>query len=442
MHTMTQLFVHPLVSNCGLLFVVNLCDSPQLPLHYGRKNCGKMFQNNFLRFSVTKMVFVTMCLIFCVYVAVKDFAVFGLLQKLQPDEFLSNKTVQEKWKKQIGGGPWDVKHLMTDPICTFFLNPLVTAVLELIPLEQVPFLTADVVSISHIIVALVAFRFLSSKDFPKRQFGAFLFLFRQFLDELDGSIARKWIQLGSPPTGYGYYFDGIADSVAALILCASLYIVNQKTSHHTITTQAHTPNGRSMTGDEESHPMLGDNASEATFEECKCDALERCKCCENNQTLQMLKKINKTLPTLHEDAEKPLRYYGVSFLLHARSMSKSAMMIIKVLFTMLIASAIWNTAILQYAQYLDTDNYPDPLHRGIQDSFLKSWLCAIVFRAWQLCSATFIIMFGAFSIFCDQTYFFCCLYSNYGLKITVLLSFLTLVHLSEIRDVLEVHIKN
>ncbi len=60
--------------------------------------------------------------------------------------------------------------------------------------DKMPFITPDMISWSHVCVAAVAGRLLSSELLTHRRLGVILFEVRSFLDSLDGLVARSRIR--------------------------------------------------------------------------------------------------------------------------------------------------------------------------------------------------------------------------------------------------------
>ena len=57
--------------------------------------------------------------------------------------------------------------------------------------EKLTFISADMISFSHVMVGAVAGKFLGSEILNQRRLGVLLFEVRSFLDSLDGLVARS-----------------------------------------------------------------------------------------------------------------------------------------------------------------------------------------------------------------------------------------------------------
>ena len=79
------------------------------------------------------------------------------------------------------------------PFCVFLLGPLASVTMDVFPLANFPFITANFVSSIHVILSLASFRFLLSPKLSRRRIGATFFFLRQYFDELDGKVAYFWM---------------------------------------------------------------------------------------------------------------------------------------------------------------------------------------------------------------------------------------------------------
>ena len=83
-----------------------------------------------------------------------------------------------------------------------------------------PFITADMISYFHILVAAVASRLLLSDSLTWRRVGILLFDFRSLLDSYDGHVARSRKQetaMIQEANSWGFFLDGLCDGAATSI---------------------------------------------------------------------------------------------------------------------------------------------------------------------------------------------------------------------------------
>ena len=76
----------------------------------------------------------------------------------------------------------------------FVLGPLAVVTMDVFPLAKFPFITANLISSIHVILSLASFRLLLSPKLGRRRLGAAFFFLRQYFDELDGMVARFWME--------------------------------------------------------------------------------------------------------------------------------------------------------------------------------------------------------------------------------------------------------
>lgn len=121
-----------------------------------------------------------------------------------------------------------VKGLMVDHINHYIYSPLCNVLdLGLNISEKMLFLTPNLISASHVIVAIVGARLLISQTLAIRRLAVLLFQFRMFLDDLDGHIARerKHIKGERSEVGsLGYWIDGICDLIGVIAMMTGVFL--------------------------------------------------------------------------------------------------------------------------------------------------------------------------------------------------------------------------
>lgn len=119
------------------------------------------------------------------------------------------------------------------------------------------FVTANMVTWSHMIVSLISARFFISESLCMRRIGVILYEFRTWLDALDGVVARARLHekhnFVSRHGTSGYFADAVADIVSGFALVISLYIFLlrtlpkklgvQFTNSLPFTNKSHSPEG-------------------------------------------------------------------------------------------------------------------------------------------------------------------------------------------------------
>ncbi|XP_043191792.1 ceramide phosphoethanolamine synthase-like [Amphibalanus amphitrite] len=122
--------------------------------------------------------------------------------------------------------PVTVKMLMCDPINHYIYLPLCYVFTQVTHFtETFSFITPNVVSISRVFLILPGLRLLLSESLGCRQSGVAIILVGEWMDALDGFLARLRAAnqaMTSEVGALGYYLDGICDGVSAvaiLVVC-------------------------------------------------------------------------------------------------------------------------------------------------------------------------------------------------------------------------------
>ncbi|XP_038217050.1 ceramide phosphoethanolamine synthase [Zerene cesonia] len=125
-----------------------------------------------------------------------------------------------------------VKALMVDHVNHYIYGPLCSILdLALGISEKMLFLTPNMISFSHVVIALIGAKLLTCQNLAARRIGIVLFQIRMFLDDLDGHVARerKHIKGERSEVGtLGYWVDGICDLVGVIFMMVGilLYLKN------------------------------------------------------------------------------------------------------------------------------------------------------------------------------------------------------------------------
>ncbi|KAF7492194.1 Ceramide phosphoethanolamine synthase [Sarcoptes scabiei] len=119
---------------------------------------------------------------------------------------------------------------MLDHLNVYILQPFTERFLELTKLpKRLPWITANQISYLGVLFALIAARSILNQNLSLRRLGVLFFLTRQFLDDLDGYIARYRLGIDarkqiSLPNSSGYLVDGICDAVGIILLVMASFL--------------------------------------------------------------------------------------------------------------------------------------------------------------------------------------------------------------------------
>ncbi|XP_046563888.1 ceramide phosphoethanolamine synthase-like [Haliotis rubra] len=118
--------------------------------------------------------------------------------------------------------PLTMKLIMTDPTSHYVIKPTSEIFNQVTGFSTVFFfVTANMISFSHVIIALIAGKFIASECIRDRRFGLILFEFRTWLDGLDGVVFRsraKDFAYHSHRNSSGYYIDLLCDTIGGFAL--------------------------------------------------------------------------------------------------------------------------------------------------------------------------------------------------------------------------------
>ena len=109
-------------------------------------------------------------------------------------------------------------HYMRSPVAEFIETNLHFS-------EIFPFISANIISITHCILSVVSTKFLCSDSLFKRQFGVCIFQFRNFLDSFDGVIYRAHAKKRVYKSHYGsigYFIDAVSDVFGGICLMLAI----------------------------------------------------------------------------------------------------------------------------------------------------------------------------------------------------------------------------
>lgn len=124
-----------------------------------------------------------------------------------------------------------VKALLLDHTNHYLFSPLATIVDNIFKIDDVTWITPNLISFFHVFVAILSAKCISNSSLAYRRVGVILFQVRTFLDDMDGHVARarkhikgEHSEIGSS----GYYVDGICDGLGciALMIGAFVFLIN------------------------------------------------------------------------------------------------------------------------------------------------------------------------------------------------------------------------
>jgi len=114
-----------------------------------------------------------------------------------------------------------VKSMMLDHANHYLLSPLATLADRLFGIRHIEYITPNMISAFHVLVAVASAKCIASDSLVTRRVGVGLFELRSMLDDLDGHVARarKHIRGETSEIGsVGYFVDGLCDALGTIAL--------------------------------------------------------------------------------------------------------------------------------------------------------------------------------------------------------------------------------
>ncbi|ESP03674.1 hypothetical protein LOTGIDRAFT_237577 [Lottia gigantea] len=150
--------------------------------------------------------------------------------------------------------PLTTKHLMTDHVTLYIINPSVEYFESITNFSSVfSFITPNIISFFHLlVVAPISMKLVSSLNLTVRRIGACFFMFRSWLDTLDGVVYRSRKGMGrmyhSERSSSGYLVDAVCDGLGGVLFSFGILfyffkIVDSKASELPYTKLATSENG-------------------------------------------------------------------------------------------------------------------------------------------------------------------------------------------------------
>ena len=138
----------------------------------------------------------------------------------------SGKSIEVKHTIGSVFKPLPVKKIMMAEATHFIRSPIAELVEYTFGFSELfPFMTANVISVTHCILSVISIKYLIHDSLFWRQFGVLIFLFRNFLDSFDGVIYRAHAKKMTYKSHYGslgYFVDAFSDVFGGLCLMGKL----------------------------------------------------------------------------------------------------------------------------------------------------------------------------------------------------------------------------
>lgn len=248
--------------------------------------------------------------------------------------------------------------------------------------KEFPSVTPNMVSMIHIIIALIASKYISSDNLKDRRHGVIMFEIKTWLDSLDGVIHRSHSNdpvYKSHKTTLGYFVDGISDTISGIGISLGVLFFLFKTRH-------------------------GNNKVRKT--NLPADI-------ENN--IDNYEKVH-----LPENSKKSLIWicwcYG---------------------FQIAVASASWDKRIEGMEYVLQTD-LKNKTQTALQTSMLHSLTTWCVMYIWKLLCGLSLLQVYMVVIFMDKIWEFLSFLQYIGYVVLFILNIITVLHITHMKAVIDI----
>ncbi|XP_029668146.1 ceramide phosphoethanolamine synthase [Formica exsecta] len=128
-----------------------------------------------------------------------------------------------------------VKAMMLDHPNHYILSPLASLVDHLLGISRLwTWLTPNIISVSHVVVAVIGARYITRNSLSHRRVGAVLFQVRVWLDNLDGHVARTRLNIDGERSDFGsigYFVDGVCDGLGCIALVVAVFLFLKRNSN-------------------------------------------------------------------------------------------------------------------------------------------------------------------------------------------------------------------
>ncbi|XP_059147324.1 ceramide phosphoethanolamine synthase-like [Physella acuta] len=182
-------------------------------------------ENKHVAFSLTRGCWVLISAIFLTYFLVMDVFLFA--------RFRFTSLVLDSRPGAPGEiySPFthlSVKAVLSDHVRHYFMTPVAEYLNVLTGFSSLfPFITPNLLSVTHLLCAFIAGKFISSEHLQDRQIGVLIFFFRTWLDSFDGTVFRAQsgvhLQYNSVYSSSGYFIDGFFDTLGGFFLSFGVF---------------------------------------------------------------------------------------------------------------------------------------------------------------------------------------------------------------------------
>ncbi len=307
-----------------------------------------------------------------IYFMWMDVALYINLQQSSPLRNGSRSAIGTTSKSYSPFYPMTIKSLFQGPTMQYIDESLVHWTVTETHLAA--WVTADFVSVLGVVMAFIAARLFCSDSLRVRQIGVIFFKLRDYLDSLDGRVARERrnLHIMTVETGtFGYYFDGWCDIFADVFIYHAIFY--QFHRHNTMANyQASLTHSSGVNGDRTLYRRL--SAAEAGDKK----------------------------PAAPSKMKNEVNIFRMSF---CRTWWPVYCLCWVVAVQTILSSAAWNYNLVRYSEIFDTTRIASsPAQASAQDEALKSSTMWMVIYFWRLFNPHSINQFLLIAVLYNKTF--------------------------------------
>ncbi|CAF1022051.1 unnamed protein product [Brachionus calyciflorus] len=326
------------------------------------------------------------------------------------DELIINSVVPPKISYSVFR-PLPVKKIMMAEATHYIRSPIAEFIEHGLGFSSIfPFVSANLVSITHCILSVVSIKFLMHDSLFWRQVGVCIFQFRNFLDSFDGVIFRAHANKTAYKSHYGslgYFVDAVSDVFGGICLVGSIALYLMKNR----------PLNKNLTKCFRLADDISDNSSSS----------EKAALTRSSSSDNFIFGSNNYYKNNKSTNSKEAGLYATKITI----LISVALLGIR----LAISALFWDRSVHAYEDLLDTPALSE-LHQNLQVNILKSTITLIIMFLWRIMNALSLQDMILTSIFIDKSWEFVVKSQYIGWFVLIFLIILTELHLAEIRSIL------
>ncbi|KAK3592381.1 hypothetical protein CHS0354_026077 [Potamilus streckersoni] len=299
--------------------------------------------------------------------------------------------------------PLSMKLLMTDPVNHYIFTPLAEYFDDVTQFSKVfYFITPNMISFTHLVLAFVAGKFVSSESLGHRRLGVVIYHFRNWLDDLDGVVYRSHSQTKgiyrSNKSNIGYYIDIYSDIIGGFALSFGILFYLWKC-----------PPSRF------NHSVLPVKLPDTTPQ-----SPER----QNGSPVRKSFPLNFLTGTERPSGGLTRKYIFWKVFCFG--------------FTLIVAAGTWDKVVERYT-YVFQSEFTDPKITALQTEALHSTWMWIIILMWRVIEGQALLQMVLLSVFIDRVWEFFNFMQYLGIVLVIILNIVSDIHIRQVHHILGIN---